>query len=129
MFEPVSSPNVRPDQRLQSTSPRSGPPDIASGATSQTRPQVLPADPSLDADLDVEFQETREDRRRRIEWIKYYVQQRELQKAFDLGWDGKPFRTSGEQRTAALAAAAAGPAESAPPAASTDADQSALHRV
>jgi len=126
-FEPIPAANVRPDQRLES--PRPGPSDTSSDTTSQTRTQVLPADPSLDADLDVEFQEPREDRRRRIEWIKYYVQQRELQKAFDLGWDGKPFRTSAEQRNVPVAAAAEGPAASPMPAASTDADQSALHRV
>ena len=29
---------------------------------------------------------------RRIEWIKYFVREGDLQRAFDLGWDGKPFK-------------------------------------
>ena len=29
------------------------------------------------------------ERQRRIEWIKYYVQEGRLQEAFDLGWDGE----------------------------------------
>merc|ERR1711975_159197 len=35
----------------------------------------------------------------RIEWIRFYVREGELQKAYDLGWDGKPFRmTPGSSR-------------------------------
>merc|ERR1719473_563740 len=52
----------------------------------------MPAQPSIDSDLDAEFVEPPEDRMRRHEWIRYYVRENDLQKAFDLGWDGKPFR-------------------------------------
>jgi len=61
--------------------------------TKPAAPQrVLPDHPSIDTDLDAEFAESPEDRARRIEWIKFFVREGDLQKAFDLGWDGKPFR-------------------------------------
>jgi len=52
------------------------PPD-ADGAARAT---VLPDD------------EPESERLRRIEWIKYYVRVSDPQKAYDLGWDGRPFR-------------------------------------
>ena len=55
---------------------------------------MMPTQPSIDADLDAEFVEPAKDRERRLEWIRYYVRENDLQKAFDLGWDGKPFRMS-----------------------------------
>jgi len=54
--------------------------------------RVLPNEPQIDKELDAEFAESPEDRVRRIEWIKYFVREGDLQRAFDLGWDGKPFR-------------------------------------
>jgi len=54
--------------------------------------RLLPDQPSIDAELDKEFAESPEDRARRLEWIKYFVREGDLQRAFDLGWDGKPFR-------------------------------------
>jgi hypothetical protein len=54
--------------------------------------RALPDEPCIDADLDAEFTESPEDRVRRLEWIKYFVREGDLQRAFDLGWDGKPFR-------------------------------------
>jgi len=54
--------------------------------------RVLPAQPGIDAELDKEFAESPEDRARRLEWIKYFVREGDLQRAFDLGWDGKPFQ-------------------------------------
>jgi len=41
-----------------------------------------------------EDDEPESERLRRIEWIKYYVRTNDAQKAYDLGWDGKPFRLS-----------------------------------
>jgi len=53
----------------------------------------LPQDPSIDAALEDELQvETEDERVRRLEWIRFYVQQKELARAHDLGWDGKPFK-------------------------------------
>ena len=52
----------------------------------------LPDKPGIDADLDAEFIETPEDRNRRLEWIRYYVREKDLPRAYDLGWDGKPFK-------------------------------------
>ena len=67
-------------------------PAIAQPKAVEAPAKLLPDAPSIDADLDAEFAESPEDRTRRIEWIKYYVREGDLQKAFDLGWDGKPFR-------------------------------------
>ena len=80
---------------------------------------MLPDHPSIDADLDLEFAESPEDRARRLEWIKYFVREGDLQRAFDLGWDGKPFRQAAVVRSpkegiAGLAGAAkkaAGPSD------------------
>jgi len=36
-------------------------------------------------------EESPEETRRREEWIKYYIRQGDPHKAFELGWDGKPF--------------------------------------
>ena len=38
--------------------------------------------------------ETEEERLRRIAWIRHCIKQGDTQKAFDLGWDGKPIRAS-----------------------------------
>jgi hypothetical protein len=59
-----------------------------------TAPAVETEDPVIDTDLDKEFVEPKEDRERRLEWIRFYVRENDLQKAFDLGWDGKPFRVA-----------------------------------
>ena len=55
-------------------------------------PVPVTSQPGIEAELDAEFDEPMEDRMRRFEWIRYYVRENDLQKAFDLGWDGKPFR-------------------------------------
>lgn len=55
-------------------------------------PEELPETPGIDADLDAEFTETPEERNRRLEWIRYYVREKDLPRAYDLGWDGKPFK-------------------------------------
>jgi len=52
----------------------------------------LPENPGIDPDLNAEFTETPDDRNRRLEWIRYYVREKDLPRAYDLGWDGKPFR-------------------------------------
>jgi len=91
----------------------------ASGATSSDEPAApVPAQPSIDSDLDAEFVEPTADRERRLEWIRFYVRENNLQKAFDLGWDGKPFRMTS---SAAIAPSAQGgsPPPSRPAAAST----------
>lgn len=73
-------------------------PQAATGADAQaaaptgTAGKALPDEPCIDTELDQEFAESPEDRVRRIEWIKYFVREGDLQRAFDLGWDGKPFR-------------------------------------
>merc|ERR1719487_2818399 len=41
--------------------------------------RILPDAPSIDVDLDAEFVEPPDDRARRIEWIKYYVREGDLQ--------------------------------------------------
>lgn len=63
--------------------------------------KLLPNQPSIDAELDLEFAESPEDRNRRIEWIKYFVREGDLQRAFDLGWDGKPFKQAAVVRSPA----------------------------
>lgn len=98
-----------------------------------------PESPRIDTELDTEFTESEDDRRRRIEWIKHYVRENDLQKAFDLGWDGKPFRVSTKNLLAKTSPTQASPAQSAPtPAQATpaqsegDADQgagAAMHRI
>jgi len=68
-------------------------PAAASAQSAPTQPAApVPAQPSIDSDLDAEFVEPAKDRERRLEWIRFYVRENNLQKAFDLGWDGKPFR-------------------------------------
>lgn len=70
------------------------PPDDACAAVpADTAPGAeMPDQPSIDSDLDAEFVEPAKDRERRLEWIRFYVRENDLQKAFDLGWDGKPFK-------------------------------------
>ena len=68
----------------------------------------LPDRPGIDEDLDAEFTETPEERNRRLEWIKYYVREKDLPRAYDLGWDGKPFKQANFLQAAAPKKAAAG---------------------
>jgi hypothetical protein len=80
----------KPKDALPSAAPQVAAPQPASLQTSR----LLPLEPSIDADLDAEFAEPAEDRIRRLEWIKFYVREGDLQKAFDLGWDGRPWQGS-----------------------------------
>jgi len=66
---------------------------------------TVPAQPSIDSDLDAEFVEPAKDRERRLEWIRFYVRENNLQKAFDLGWDGKPFRMTSTTSSMAISGA------------------------
>jgi len=84
-------------------------------------PEELPETPGIDADLDAEFTETPEERNRRLEWIRYYVREKDLPRAYDLGWDGKPFkqanflpgtRNAGASKSSASAASAEKPSSS-----------------
>ena len=61
----------------EAPTPREGGGDTASGAGQ--------APPS-------EVEETEEETLRRIEWIKYYVRIGAPEQAYELGWDGLPFR-------------------------------------
>lgn len=67
--------------------------DVASASASSSEPG-LPEKPGIDPELDAEFSEADDERNRRLEWIRYYVREKDLKKAYDLGWDGKPFRQS-----------------------------------
>ena len=49
--------------------------------------QVLTSPPAA-----AEHGESPQDQMRRIEWIRHFVRLNELQKAYDLGWDGKAFQ-------------------------------------
>ena len=102
--------------------------------------KLLPDAPSIDADLDAEFAESPEDRTRRIEWIKYYVREGDLQKAFDLGWDGKPFRQDKVVKSPSGSAGSDAGSDDTPPAgkasaavegagATSDAERQAMHRI
>jgi hypothetical protein len=45
------------------------------------------------AELDEsQLDESPQDQMRRFEWIRHFVRLNELQKAYDLGWDGKAFQ-------------------------------------
>ena len=67
--------------------------ELTEDTASEPEPIVeLPDKPGIDADLDAEFVETPEERNRRQEWIRYYVREKDLPRAYDLGWDGKPFK-------------------------------------
>lgn len=62
--------------------------DVLQSNTASSRAVVQAA-----ADPNDVFEDTPEERERRIEWIKYYVRIGEPDKARALGWDGKPFKT------------------------------------
>ena len=49
--------------------------------------------PGLDAESQ-SFEESSEERERRIKWIRFYVREGMQQEALELGWDGKPFLRS-----------------------------------
>ena len=50
------------------------------------------------AELDEpQLDESPQDRMRRLEWIRHFVRLNELQKAYDLGWDGKAFQLTNLQ--------------------------------
>lgn len=68
-------------------------------AAQEAPSKLLPDQPSIDTELDQEFAEAPEDRARRIEWIKHFVREGDLQRAFDLGWDGKPFKQAAVMRS------------------------------
>jgi hypothetical protein len=87
-------------QTARDKMPAYDPPAAEEEQEEPTAPQrLLPDEPSIDADLDLEFAESPEDRARRLEWIKYFVREGDLQRAFDLGWDGKPFRQAAVVRS------------------------------
>merc|ERR1711988_350673 len=100
-------------------------------------PPVSSTAPSIDSDLDAEFHEPAEDRMRRHEWIRYYVRENDLQKAFDLGWDGKPFRVtssctlgaSTEELAATQSEGASAAVGAAPAAAGASDTEATLHRI
>ena len=43
-----------------------------------------------------QVEETEDETRRRVEWIKHYVKIGQPEKAFELGWDGKPIEAPAE---------------------------------
>ena len=115
-------------------------PAIAQPKAVDAPAKLLPDGPSIDADLDAEFAESPEDRTRRIEWIKYYVREGDLQKAFDLGWDGKPFRQDKVVKSPSGSAGSDAGSDDTPPAgkasaavegagATSDAERQAMHRI
>lgn len=81
----------------------------ASATASDEPAAPVPAQPSIDSDLDAEFVEPAADRERRLEWIRFYVRENNLQKAFDLGWYGKPFRMTSSAANVAAAQASSPP--------------------
>ena len=50
--------------------------------------------PSIDPVLDAELNEPEEQRTRRLQWIAYYVDQGDDERAKTLGWDGNPFQST-----------------------------------
>lgn len=91
---------------------------------------ALADDPAIDTDLDPEFEEAAEDRARRIEWIRFYVREAELQKAYDLGWDGKPFRmTPGSSRPKSDSPPPGGAASSAGASDPSYQQRAPMHRI
>ena len=59
--------------------------------------QVLTSPPAA-AELDEsQLDESPQDQMRRFEWIRHFVRLNELQKAYDLGWDGKAFQLTNMQ--------------------------------
>lgn len=124
--EPSSSESTYPGIETSSTSTAllpfdlqaDAPPDSAAGPSRAPQSGAVPAQPSIDSELDADFKEPAQDRERRLEWIRFYVRENNLQKAFDLGWDGKPFKiassaslASGAEPSAAMSSSTA----SAPP--------------
>ena len=45
-----------------------------------------------------QLEETEEETRRRVEWIKFYVGKGQPERAFELGWDGQPFQIDPRSR-------------------------------
>ena len=45
-----------------------------------------------------QVEETEEETRRRVKWIKYYVAKGQPERAFELGWDGQPFQLDPQSR-------------------------------
>lgn len=71
-------------------------PDAAGGANqlrygSQCM-RAVPQQTQVEVQADVELKEPEDVRTRRVQWIRYYVRTNEPHKAYDLGWDGEPFR-------------------------------------
>jgi len=116
----------KPDSELDS--------DSALGGQS-TSSAALPDAPGIDPDLNAEFTETPDDRNRRLEWIRYYVREKDLPRAYDLGWDGKPFRQASflpADRPASVSSGASAVGSSAvgdAPATATETAGKALHRI
>lgn len=66
-------------------------------------PPAVQQQPSIDADLDAELDEPEDQKARRLQWIRYYVQQGDTESARTLGWDGRPFKLEDVAHQATLA--------------------------
>ena len=52
--------------------------------------EALPREPQLTQHVD-DMQEAPADRQRRLAWIRHFVHTNESSRAWDLGWDGRPY--------------------------------------